>query len=463
MRKFGRAMTFCLVIAAAGGYSASALGAPMRGWHGPFVTQAATSTPATAPVESAVPLAARESPAAAHVTGYTLPPAEYAKARHLARIGYAAGILVPIYSLLVLYLMLRWGWSVKFRDWAEAAGPKLFPQAAIYSVAFFTTLSLSQLPIHAWFHWLYVVNGLVIQGWGSWLGDRGKQLGITTCIGMFMVYALFLLESRSPRRWWLYFWLMALPFFVFMIFLTPLVIDPMFNKFEPLTNHEPQLVSDLERVVNRVGLNIPPERMFWMNASAKAKFVNAYVTGLGASKRVVVWDTTISKMTRPEIAFIFGHEMGHYVLNHVYDGLIASCVGLFVVLFVTAWAARRCIARRGSAWKIRGPSDLAALPIYVIPIMVLTFLGTPITNGYLRYREHQADQFGLEVTHGINPDSAQVAADSFQVLGEIDLEDPAPNRLEIFWYYDHPWIEDRIQFALHYDPWAHGGTGEFVK
>ena len=140
---------------------------------------------------------------------------------------------------------------------------------------------------------------------------------------------------------------MALPFFVFMIFLTPLVIDPMFNKFEPLTNHEPQLVSDLERVVNRVGLQIPPERMFWMNASAKAKFVNAYVTGLGASKRVVVWDTTIAKMTRAEIAFIFGHEMGHYVLNHVYDGLIASCAGLFVVLFITAWVTRRCIERRG--------------------------------------------------------------------------------------------------------------------
>lgn len=455
MRKIAQSVLLGLLVFAAIGFSPSLVRA--RGLT-LMQTPAATAAGASAP-----PVVARGSQTEVHVSAYTLPPDKYAKARHLARIGYIAGILYPIYSILVLYLMLRWGWSAKFRDWAESASSRNFPQAAIYAAVFFTVIALSELPIRAWFHWLYVQNDLVVQGWGSWLGDHGKQLMITICIGMLVVYALFLLERRSPRRWWFHFWLLALPFFIFMIFLTPLVIDPLFNKFEPLSSHEPQLVNDLEGVVNRAGLEIPPQRMFWMNASAKVKLVNAYVTGLGASKRVVVWDTTIAKMTRPEIAFVFGHEMGHYVLNHIYKGLAASSLGFFVLLFLSARVSRGWIERHSSAWKLRGPSDWAALPVYVIPVVLLSFVATPITNAYSRYQEHQADQYGLEVTHGLTPDSGQVAADSFQVLGEIDLEDPAPTRLEKFWYWDHPWIGDRIEFALHYDPWKRGGAGEFVK
>ena len=159
---------------------------------------------------------------------------------------------------------------------------------------------------------------------------------------------------------------------ILIIFLTPLVIDPLFNKFEPLADHDAQLVSDLERVVNRAGLEIPPQRMFLMKASEKVKFVNAYVTGLGASKRVVVWDTTIAKMTRPQILYVFGHEMGHYVLNHIYKGLIVAAFGLLVCFFLTARISRRWLERHSADWKIRGPADWAALPVYAIPILLLT-------------------------------------------------------------------------------------------
>jgi len=399
----------------------------------------------------------------AHVTAYTLPPDKYAQARGLARIGYVAGILIPLYTILVLYLMLRWGWSAKFRDWAEARASNPFYQPAIYCTAFFTVYTLSRLPIRAWFHWLYVKNDLVVQGWGSWFGDSAKQFMITIFVGTILVTALFSTVRRSPRRWWIQFWFGMLPFLVLIIFLAPLVIDPLFNKFEPLSANDPQLVSDLERVVSRGGLEIPPQRMFLMKASAKVHLVNAYVTGLGASKRVVVWDTTIAKMTRPEILFVFGHEMGHYVLNHVYKGMIATALGLLVGLIIIAWISRRWIERHSAVGNIRGLGDLATLPIYAIPFLFLSFIATPVSNVYSRYVEHQADQYGLEVTHGLTPDSGQVAADSFQILGELDLEDPAPTRLEILWYWDHPWIGDRIQFALHYNPWANGASGEFVK
>jgi STE24 endopeptidase len=454
LRKFASYAVLCLFLIGIAGLAAKS--ARACAFTSRF--QAPTTAPSDAP--------AVDNPngqAAVHATAYTLPPDKYAQARGLARIGYVAGILIPLYSILVLYLMLRWGWSAKFRDWAEARTSQPFYQAGIYCTGFFSVYTLSRLPIRAWFHWLYVKNDLVVQGWASWLADSGKQLMITIFVGTILVTALFSTVRRSPRRWWIQFWLGMLPFIVLIIFLTPLVIDPLFNKFEPLSAHDPQLVNDLERVVNRGGLEIPPQRMFLMKASAKVNLVNAYVTGLGASKRVVVWDTTIAKMTRPEILFVFGHEMGHYVLNHVYKGMAVTALGLLAGVILIAWITRWWIERPSTAGKIRGSGDLATLPIYAIPFLFLSFVATPISNVYSRYVEHQADQYGLEVTHGLTPDSGQVAADSFQILGEIDLEDPSPTRLEILWYWDHPWIGDRIQYALHYDPWAKGEWGEFVK
>lgn len=458
MRKLALFALVCLFITAALGLlEKSALACWIRPL--PQAPDAASPQIASAPSTSTVP----DAQPPAHLTAYTLPPDKYAQARGLARIGYVAGILIPLYSILVVYLILRWGWSAKFRDWAEARTSQPFYQAGIYCAAFFTVYTLSRLPIRAWFHWLYVKNDLVVQGWASWLADSGKQLMITIFVGTILVTALFSTVRRSPRRWWIQFWLGMLPFIVLIIFLTPLVIDPLFNTFKPLSAHDPQLVSDLERVVGRGGLEIPTQRMFLMKASAKVNLVNAYVTGLGASKRVVVWDTTIAKMTRPEILFVFGHEMGHYVLNHVYKGMIVTALGLLAGVILIAWISRQWIERNSAMGNIHGSGDLATLPIYAILFLILSFIATPISNVYSRYVEHQADQYGLDVTHGLTPDFGQVAADSFQILGEIDLEDPAPTRAEIWWYWDHPWIGDRIQFALHYDPWANGGSGEFVK
>jgi len=456
LRNLVLSAAFCLLVVAGVGPAASSAQAS--------VGSALMQVPSAAQQDHSIaPSATSESSPLMYVSSYTLPPDKYAKARHLARIDYVAGILLPLYGLLILYLLLRWGWSAKFRDWAEAVSSWRILQAAVYTAAFNAVVALLKLPIGMWFHWLYRKNDLVIQGWGSWFGDRSKMILITTVIATIVVFAGAAIIRRSPRRWWLYFWLGSIPFLIIIIFLTPLVIDPLFNKFEPLAGYDAQLVNDLQRVVHRDGLEIPPQRMFLMKASEKVKFVNAYVSGLGGSKRVVVWDTTIAKMTRPQILYVFGHEMGHYVLNHIYKGLIAGTVGLLVCFFLTAAISRRWLERHSAAWRIRGPADCAALPVYAIPILLLTFVSTPISNAFSRYYEHQADQYGLEVTHGLTPDSGQIAAQSFQILGEIDLEDPAPNRVEILWYWDHPWIGDRIQFALHYDPWANGGTGEFVK
>jgi Zn-dependent protease with chaperone function len=216
-------------------------------------------------------------------------------------------------------------------------------------------------------------------------------------------------------------------------------------------------------MVQRAGEDIPPERMFWMGAGEKTTGLNAYVTGLGSSKRIVVWDNTIAKMTTPQIVFVAGHETGHYVLQHIPKGLTFFAVLLLIFFYLGYRSVGWVLARWGGAWGIRGLDDWASLPVLMLLLSVFLFLSNPIGSAVSRHFEHQADQYGLEVTHGLTPDSGQVAAQAFQVLGEIDLADPDPNPLQVFLFYDHPTIPDRVRFSLTYDPWASGGHGEFVK
>jgi STE24 endopeptidase len=268
---------------------------------------------------------------------------------------------------------------------------------------------------------------------------------------------------KSARRWWFYFWLVALPIGVALFFITPWVIDPLFHKFEPLQQKDPALTAALEKMVQRAGEDIPPERMFWMGAGEKTTALNAYVTGIGASKRVVVWDTTIAKMNTPQIVFVAGHETGHYVLQHIPKGLCFFAVLLLILFYLGYRTIGWALAQWGGGWGIRGLEDWASLPVLMLLLSVFLFVSNPIGSAFSRHLEHQADQFGLEVTHGLTPDSGQIAAQAFQILGEVDLADPDPNPLAVFLFSDHPTIRDRVQFSLHYDPWANGGQGEFVK
>ncbi len=406
--------------------------------------------------------AAASQPAAKMVTAYTLPPDLYEKTKRLERVSLTVLVVGTIYGLIVLWLFLGWRLGPKYRDWAERASTKFLLQVAIFTPLFVLTTDVLELPLSIFEHWESRNYGLSIQKWGSWAWDwtKGELVGIVlTMIAIAILYAVI---RKSPRRWWFYFWLASLPLGVLLVFAQPLVVDPLFHKFEPLAQKDPSLTAALEKVVQRAGESIPPERMYWMNASEKVNELNAYVTGIGGSKRIVVWDTTIAKMTTPQIAFVAGHEMGHYVLNHIPKGLTIFALGSLIAFYLVHRLISWLLARRGAKWEIRSVGDFASLPALVLLLTVFSIVLTPATNAVSRYFEHQADQFGLEVTHGLTPDSGQVAAQSFQVLGEVDLEYPDPGPIDVFLTYNHPPIRDRVQFSLTYDPWAHGGHGEFV-
>lgn len=415
--------------------------------------------------EQQTPLAQAQSSqqSSQDIEAYTLSPELYEKAVRYSRTEYILYFADFAWGIIALLLVLTWKLAPRYRDWAERTTKIRFMQSVIFVPLLLLTLAVLELPVDIYGHLLSRNYGLSVQGWSSWAGDWAKSQILSFIFGIILVWILYAIIRHSSRHWWFYFWLAVLPIVFFVIFVSPIVIDPMFNRFEPLQKTDTQLVAALEEVVHRAGMTIPPERMFLMRASEKTREINAYVTGVGTSKRVVVWDTTIQQMTIPETMYVFGHEMGHYVLNHVYEGLIFGAIGAFVLLYLGFRGALWMLLRCSSGWSIRSTDDWASLPVLLLWIAILGFVSSPISNSVSRHMEHQADQYGLEVTHELFPNARQVAARSFQKLGEIDLADPNPNPFIKIWLFSHPPVSERVSFALTYDPWAHGRQPEFVK
>jgi len=386
------------------------------------------------------------------VDTYTLPPdqlrraIEYAHARHVL---YFVGVS---WGFVILALVLALKLAPRYRTFAEKITPKRILQAYLFAPLLLLTIDVLSLPIDMYGHRLSVKYDQSIQPWGSWFWDWTKGELLQFAIAGVVLWILYAVIRKSPRRWWFWFWLASLPMVVFLMFIQPLVIEPLFFHFEPLARTQPALVADIGKVVSRAGMQIPADRMFEMNASSKLKAVNAYVAGIGASKRVVVWDTTIQKLTTPQTLFVFGHEMGHYVLGHIWLGMGLAAVGILVSLFLAYHGMNWALVRWGPRWGIRGLEDWASLPVLLLAVSILGFVGQPVGNYFSRAMEHQADVYGLQVIQGIVPDPSQTAAQAFQRLGEISLDDPNPSPFIEFWLYDHPSIRDRVHFAAEYAP-----------
>ena len=397
------------------------------------------------------------------VAEYSLPPDKLAKAEALYKTSTVLYLFGMLFGVVALWVLLKLRVAPALRDLVERFSKNRFAQTLIFVPLLMLVIAIISLPLDIYEHHISRTYGLSVQSWGSWAGDWCKAEAVLLVIAVLAVSGLFRIIRKSPQRWWFYFWLVVQPFAVLLIFVAPVLLDPMFNKFEPLRKTQSQLVSEIEKVTRRGGLVIPRERMFEMKASEKVTTYNAYVTGIGATKRVVVWDNTERDMTVPEILFVFGHEMGHYVLNHIYKGLAFFSAMTLVGFWLGRKIVLAMLARWGQEWYIRGINDLAVLPVLMLALSLLALVAEPIGNAFSRYQEHQADIYGLEVTHGLFPDNGEVAASAFQKLGEKSYDYPTPNRTLVFWSYSHPSIQERIRFAIHYDPWDEPAGPKYVR
>jgi STE24 endopeptidase len=393
---------------------------------------------------------------------YTLPPGTLERARSLYHWRTALDFGGTLWGILVLLAMLNFRWAARLGAWAASVTSRPWLQGLCFAPLFLLVLSLLHLPLAILGHHISLSYGQSIQGWRSWLVDWSKALMLDLVSGTFVLSVLFVIIRRS-RRWWLWLWAISLPMQILVVFVLPLVIDPMFNHFEPLAQTHPELVQQLERVVARTGVSIPPSRMFVMKASEKYTSSNAYVTGFGSSQRVVVWDTTLKSSPPDEILLVFGHELGHYVLHHIERGLAMGAMVSVFFLWIGSRLAGFLIGRYGERWHISSLEDWAATGVLLLVLSILTFVAEPIGNSISRAQEHQADVFGSEVVHGIVADPQKVNAESFQRLGEQSLEYPYPSPFVVFWTYTHPPIAARETFAANYDPWQPSGHPRYFS
>ncbi len=399
--------------------------------------------------------AARISPGEAvaqrPVRAYTLTPEQLRKSEGLHRTNVVLSLASTAFGLAVLVALVAVRFGPKVQRVAESISSKRLVQALIFVPVLLLTIAFFELPLDIYGHHTSLAYGLSVEGWGSWLLDWAKAELLILIFATLTLWGLYTVIRRAPRHWWFYAWLLTLPIMAAVVFAAPVIIDPLFNRFEPLAKSNPELTAQLQSLAHSAGLQIPESRIFLMHASDKLTTYNAYVTGFGATKRIVVWDTTARDLTLPQTLFVFGHEMGHYVLHHIYLGLAFGALLLFAGLWLTQRIAEAALARYGPAWQIRSLGDWSSLPLLMLLASVLSFLGEPLGNAFSRWEEHAADVYGLSVTRPVTKDAGQVAAQAFQVLGEKSYSYPNPSPLLVFWSYSHPPISERIQFVLSND------------
>jgi Zn-dependent protease with chaperone function len=255
------------------------------------------------------------------------------------------------------------------------------------------------------------------------------------------------LIRRSPGRWWLYTAILSLPVMFFVMLVEPIWIDPLFNDFGPM--HDKQLESGILALADQAG--IQGGRVFEVNKSVDTNAVNAYVTGLASSKRIVLWDTMLAKLSPREVHVVMAHEMGHYVLNHVLQGLLLVFAGILLALFLIDRAATFLLGRYKDRLGFDQLSDVACLPLLLLLGQLAVLLLMPLGLAFSRHIEHEADRFALELTR-----DNRAAATAFVRLQNENLSNPRPGPLFMLLRASHPSLGERIEFANDYQPWEQG-------
>ncbi len=358
---------------------------------------------------------------------------------------YFAGFL---YGSAVLLVILATGLSRRMRDLAVRWGKKPFASTVIFVALFSVASAILTFPLD-WYSGFAVPHqfDLSNQTFGAWLWEGLKGLGIGILMGAPLIALAMVAIRESPRRWWLMLWAGTLPITILLIVIMPLVVDPMFNKFEPLRDQK--LRAELLELASRAG--IEGGRVYQVDKSKQTKTLNAYVNGIGPSKRIVMWDTLLAKLNHDEVMFVMGHEMGHYVMHHIWKLLAFTMVVLFFVFWMGKKVVDWAVVRFGPKWGFDKPSDPAAIPLLALVLSVMLFLLSPVFNANTRRVEHEADIFALELTR-LN----EAGARAFIKLAEESKSDPEPHRLIELWRYSHPALHRRIAFALGYRPWEEG-------
>lgn len=354
---------------------------------------------------------------------------EYSKVRNLLFF-----LSTPFEWILYVFILL-FGFSKVFKRWGEEAVKYKVFQKGIYLFWLNLTAFIATFPLSYISYSLSKTYNISTQSFGSWMKDELLDFWINYAIVFVMVVVLYWLMDKSKKRWWLYAWVLSVPFTLFLTFIQPVVIDPLYNDFTPLQN------KSLETKILALAKesNIPAEHVFQVDMSSKTNALNAYVTGIGDNSRIVLWDTTLSKLEDEEILFVMAHEMAHYVEKHIYIGMAISIVVSFVGLYLIYKLMHWIVKKWGAAFHIPRVEDIRSFPLLLLLISLLLFLINPLTNMVSRYEEKRADDYAIALTQ--NPDAG---ISTFQKLAKSGLNEVNPPLLVKLFRYSHPTMLERI-------------------
>ena len=339
---------------------------------------------------------------------------------------------------VVLWLLLYLRWSAKMRNLAEQITRFRPLQTLLYWVQFMVAVSVLMFPLQLYEGYFREHKyGLLNQNFGQWMRDQLVGFGVSLVLGAILLVPFFGLVRRWGKNWWIWGAVLMIVFAAFVALIAPVYIAPLFNHYKKL---EDATVRDPILQMARAN-GIPAKDVYEFDASRQSNRVSANVSGFANTMRISLNDNLLHRSTLPEIEATMGHEMGHYVLNHAYKGLVMFGVLIVIAFGFVNWGINFALARWGTAWDIRGIGDVAVLPLAVFFLSLFLFLATPVSNTITRTMEYEADMYGLNAAR--QPDAE---ANVDMLLGEYRKLDPGP--LEEFIFYDHPSGRTRITAAM---------------
>lgn len=347
----------------------------------------------------------------------------------------------------LFFLAYPWEWGIYiFLLFSGAAGrikEKLsrtplpeWVRLPVYAALIAFIAFLAYLPLRFVGYTLSRWNGISTQGMGGWLRDKLVGFGVDALILAVAVPVAYWIIRRGGR-WWLKLWLLTVPFTLFLMYIQPVVIDPLYNEFTRLDN--PVLETRILELADKA--DIPANRVFEADMSEKTNAYNAYVNGIGASLRIVLWDT-LHRLEEPEILQIVAHEIGHYDLHHLEWSAFGAVASSFFVLWIGSSVLGWVIGRWGKAWGVKGVGDAGSLPVVLLLLSVLSFVMLPVSNYVSRQAERAADEYALQLIG-----SNEGAVTMNQKLAKATLDDVNPPLLVHWFRSTHPSAMERITRA----------------
>jgi STE24 endopeptidase len=367
-----------------------------------------------------------------------IPPAATARSDAYFEGGYWLILWDFLYSSAICLVLLNLRWSARMRDLAERISRYKPVQTFVYWLQYALLTTLLGFPLEFYENFVREHKyGLATQTFGPWMGDEGKSLLLNVVLGGFAAVLLFAIVRKLRKTWWVWGSIAVFILAVLAIAMGPVFLQPIFNKVTRL--NDPKITQPILRMAHANG--IPANDVYQIDASRQTTRMSANVSGFANTMRITLNDNLLRRGSPEEIQAVMGHEMGHYVMNHIPKFLFFLAVVILISFAYLYWGLGWALERWGTRWGIREVSDTAVLPLAALMTGVLFFALTPVMNTVTRTQEKEADMFGLNASR--QPDGFAQAAIH---LSEYRKMRPGP--LEEWIFFDHPSGYDRIHSAM---------------